>query len=317
MAEYLDASNLIPTRPDHAILDSTKLKAYATCPRQFFWRYLLGWDRDHGTGPPAHNHLIFGEAWHAAMKTFLDQMPYSPEVILAAYASFMKVYRREIEEGWDDFYEPKTPAAALNALLDYSKTYQTDNFTVLYTEVVGSVPIGPDRSVHFRLDAVVETPQGIELLEHKTAGRLDTRWSRQWPLDIQVNLYLHAMHCLYGKGVDRAVVNGVGFAKSGPTFLRVPIRKTDVGMQAWLQTENNLMDRLEEDTDRLAYVTEGDTAMDAFHLNPTSCSNYYGCQYHDLCVSYANPLVLLSRTSGQPTAGFTESYWNPREREET
>ena len=51
--------------------------------------------------------------------------------------------------------------------------------------------------------------------------------------------------------------------------------------------------------------------MTAFPMNPTSCTNYFGCAFHDFCMAWPNPL----RRCGEPPIGFVEQHWDPTQEE--
>ena len=63
----------------------------------------------------------------------------------------------------------------------------------------------------------------------------------------------------------------------------------------------------------LKRLEEKDVVMKAFSRNPESCSKYGRmCPYHDLCVSWSNPI----QYGENPPAGFEVDFWNPdRERD--
>lgn len=73
------------------------------------------------------------------------------------------------------------------------------------------------------------------------------------------------------------------------------------------------MDDLERDMDRLLHCSEGDKVMECFKMNPTSCTKYFGCAWHDYCMTWSNPL----RHCFEPPLGFKQEFWDPRKMETT
>lgn len=53
--------------------------------------------------------------------------------------------------------------------------------------------------------------------------------------------------------------------------------------------------------------------MMAFPMNDTSCTDFFGCPYHDYCMSWQNPL----QRCGEPPLGFREEFWDPSAMETT
>ena len=82
-------------------------------------------------------------------------------------------------------------------------------------------------------------------------------------------------------------------------------------MNVWLWNVNNYMDQVDRETDRLSFCKESDDVLMAFPLNPGSCTKYRGCQYHDFCMSWANPL----KRCFEPPLGFKVEFWDPSARE--
>jgi len=84
-------------------------------------------------------------------------------------------------------------------------------------------------------------------------------------------------------------------------------------MNAWLWTVNDLLDDLEREFDRLGHCSENDSVLMAFPMNPSGCSSYRGCPYHDYCISWSNPL----QRSDEPPLGFKVEFWNPMDMDTT
>ena len=290
------------------ITDASKLSNYMDCPRQYFYRYVLGWSRE-----GSNIHLVFGEGWHRAMEHLLLN-GYEAESIKDAYDVFLDYYREHYHESDDKINFPKSPESVLPALAQYTDTYQRDDFEVMHTEVAGTVSIDDERVCHFRLDAVVRDKQGIYCLEHKTASRLTSTWTSQWSLSMQVNLYIHALYMMFpNEKIYGVKVNGTIFRKSGCEFIRVPVRKTPDMMQVWWWNTLHWLDMLDWNFEQLEKSNPLDDIMMAFPMNTGNCTKYFGCAYQDFCKVWPNPLKKIS--DGVPL-GFVESRWDPSARDE-
>jgi hypothetical protein len=309
--------------PTWDILDSSKLKCFMTCPRQYFYQYILGWRLD-----TPNTHLVFGQAWHEAMEHILLHGK-DEQAIQGAYEKFLAKYREHFPEETDESRAPKTPENVLRGLVEYCNKYDGDAFEVLYTEVAGTVPIDERRLLHWRMDNISRNKEkGIFSLEHKTAYTLDSKWQDSWQLSIQTGLYLHVLYCIYSvEDVWGILINGACFRNAprikkdgtpyatdrGNEFLRVPIQKTKEMMQVWMWTMQHYLDMLEWNMEQLSESKVDDPVMMAFPCNTENCTKYGRCPYMDFCTSWANP---LQRCHDIPY-GFVEEWWDPKEGETT
>lgn len=313
--------------PSLSILDSSKLQDYLTCPRQFFYRHVLGW---RPSGPQFD--LVFGEAMHAALEQLYRYgfgNAYGPEhtatVQQLAYASFLNCYREQFDEETDDDHPAKNPYSASEVIEGYCIQYanEFDRYEVLEVsgekcvEVSGFAPISQSQRIYFRQDCILQdrTTGQIFTLEHKTASRGGRMWEAQWDLSIQVGTYTHALYSLFDPAKVFGVrVNGLIFLKRTQEFVRVPCEKTYPQMQVWHQMVQDWSWNLQRDLDSVQAETNAppDNVMFAFALNPLSCTKWNRlCPYHDFCLSWPNP---LQRCDEVPL-GFVQEYWDPQERE--
>ena len=290
------------------IIDSTKLNAFLECPRSYFYEYILGWR------PEAPNlHLEFGKAWHLAMEHLINN-GYGETSIAQAFSLFNEHYRQHFPEVTDELNAPKNPNNALRALVQYCEEYKNDKFKPIYTEIAGTVPIDEGKVLHFRMDSIVEEDGMIRSMEHKTGSQLSRQWTDQWSLAIQTGTYNHVLYCLYPtEQVWGVEINGVFFQKKENKFMRVPSRRNKHMMNSWQWTVCHIVNMIEFETKRMFDVKEDDEVMEAFPQNPTNCTKYFGCRYHDYCLAWANP---LSRCEEVPL-GMKQEWWDPKAEEST
>ena len=297
------------------VLDSTKLKSFLTCPRMYFFEYVLGWRSER-----SNNHLIFGEGMHRALKVMLEYgigkgMGFSDDVIVAAYAAFEEYYRQHFTPDTDEIFAPKTPDRLLAGLEGYSREYphDKDEYELIYTEVSGNAPISEDMSIFFRIDAVLRDISSgqILVLEHKSTGRSFSRtWKDQWLLDHQPFVYTHALYSQYNpEEIKGVLINGIGFLKTKLDYTRVPCWKTPRHMNGWLVEVNRVVGDMKREFVLLSQEDGRDDVMKSFNRNTTACTKYFGCTYHDFCATWQNPL----RHCDAPPLGYKVEYWDPRE----
>lgn len=302
-------NNLVPDKT-WDIYDSSKIQTFMQCPRKYFYQYILGWTTDE-----PNVHLVFGEAWHRAMETLLNE-GYTNQAVKIAYDRFLAYYREYFTELQDSSNFPKSPSSVVPTLVEYIQKYKrTDTFEVLYTEIAGTVPINEKRVVHFRLDSIVKGDEGIFSLEHKTGSRLMSTWIDQWTLKMQIGTYMHVLHSLYDPSEVYGIkVNGVIFRKTSNEYIRVPIRKSVDMMNTWLWNVNHFADLIEWNMNEMMESTEEETVFNAFPMNTESCISYgKACKFMDFCSVWSNPL----QHSDETPTGFVKKYWNPSERDET
>lgn len=285
-----------------SIHDATKIQCYQDCARKYFYEFLLGW-----RGDKPNIHLEFGSAWHLAMEHLIIN-GYSDVSILEAYAKLLAYYRQFFPAIMDDSNHPKTPAMALVALRNYAVEYRGEQFTPLYTEIAGSVTLTDRLNLHFKMDSILETPDGIKSREHKTGSQLSRQWTDQWKLKMQTGVYNHVLYCLFPpEKVWGVEVNGTIFSKKNIQFTRVPARRTLAAMEVWYWNTIWWVEEIEKDIERLMNCSPDDTILRAFKMNTENCTKYFGCPYHDFCMAWENP---LNRIEEIPS-GFKVEYWDP------
>lgn len=316
--------------PEWDILDSTKLDEYISCHRKYFFTHILGWQSD----KPAHD-LYFGECWHIARE---HQLLYGYDDIAGAYNKFENHYRKQFSVETDALYKPKVPQAVLIALMRYANERSSDLVLnrvveiggVKMTEISGKVPVDEKRFLHYKMDSIMERV-GDEMIfswDHKSTTEKwfnDTRWDEEFHLSIQNGTYTHCLYCQFP--IERVL--GVEFCKVGFGYLErgsrnrsagyhagirnVPAFKTPEQMNTWLWNVNDILDDIERDMDRLHHCKEEDAVMQAFQLNPKSCTSYRGCPFHDFCLAWQNPL----QHAYAPEIGFRVEFWDPSKMETT
>lgn len=298
------------SHPTWGEVDSTKLKAFLSCPRSFFFRHILGWQRAGGHQAP----LVFGQAVHKGMETL-----FKGGSDAECNADFLKIYRAAYSEEEDLMNLPRNPLAFQLMLPKYRAKYAYDNWEVLATEWQGIVPIAEGREMSFRMDAVVKDQHGgIWVMDHKTYGRYATEtWMNQWALDFQISIYyLGLLTWLPSIGYDPSafrgfIINGLGFIKgrvANPIehqFTRVQITKSRYQLAAAVKDLNRWIDMIRKEI-WLAKREQHGGILSAFPRNPKGCTDWNRtCTYHNICSGSANPI------DPEPPLGFERKFWSP------
>lgn len=320
----------IKEHPTWHIKDSSKLDTFMRCKRRYFYEYLLGWRLNY----PNHD-LYFGQAWHLAREY---QLLHGYDDIEGAYNEFITYYREQFAPEDDEINKPKTPVAVLHALMKFNEERQgdlTENEVVeidgtKMTEVSGTVPVDENRILYYRMDSVMRRKEDgmIFSMDHKTtSGKWIhyTKYDQEHFLSLQNGTYTHCLYCMFP--VEQVL--GVQFDKVGFEFLprgsksraagyhatirTVPAYKTPEQMNSWLWLVNILLDDLEYEMDGLSHCKENDQVLMSFPMNPSSCTDFGGCPFHDYCLAWQNPL----QHAYEPPIGFKVDRWDPSKMQTT
>ena len=309
--KFLD---VLPTQPSWSVLDSSKLTTYMSCPRKYFFRYVLGWTSEY-----PNNHLVFGSAWHIALEHLIKN-GYAKDSYLQAVDLFMQYYRQHFPPDTDELFAPKTPDNFVRSLLLYWQTFRhdPDQYALLHTETAGIVSISPTRTMTFKCDAILHDEYGTIIgLDYKTSQRRFPDWIDHWSLSTQMLTYLHAIKCMYPMGqLHQMLIRTAFFYKQDrkgenkPTiFEEYAIEKSDAQMDSWLARTNTWAIALESDMGGLIHDDDTeDATLLAFPQNDTACFNYgRKCEYFDYCTAWSNPLTRCE----EPPIGFNVTWWDP------
>lgn len=310
---YSSIYQIVPEQNNYLInmMDSTKLQAYISCPRKFFYEYVLAWRPE-----TMSNHLIFGQAWHEALE-YLFKFGITVENIPPAYEKFLELYRKSFPESTDSWFGGKTPDNALKGLIEYCKCHPEDTYKwqVLATEVTDSISLETpyDKSYYLtvKLDAILfdKKKEKIIIMEHKTGSAAGEWWSRQWHLSLQVGAYIMACNLAYNQDDTECIIDGAFFLKTMRKFERVFIIRSESSMENWYNSVITTMKRLQDDYDMLhADILNGELSK-SFCQNPLACSNYGGCAYWDICTCSKD--VMAIALDRKIVNGFKIETWNP------
>ena len=219
---HFPSNHPIQQNATHDIHDSSKIKCFMDCPRQYLWRYGLGW-----TGQYTSEHLVHGEGMHRVLASLLEYkykhgsypLLYTKEgeetderrTLMDEYITY---YRDHFGFEQDEENDPKNPAGASVLLDAYVDRYREEDkrYKVVETsiEVDGSklpaievsgrtfLSFSEQRKLHYRIDAVVEDSKGLWVMDHKTATNFNRQWQQQWALSFQMFLYSHACLGIFG-----------------------------------------------------------------------------------------------------------------------
>jgi hypothetical protein len=318
----------IPFDSSWNVVDSTKVKTLVSCPRRYFYEYVLGWRPD-----VPSNHLVFGSSVHLALE-YLLLHDYSQASVLAAYDLFLSDYRKTFGPEMDDVYAPKTPQNFFAVLGKYAQEYRRDlvDYDVLYTEIAGTISVDDGVDLAFRMDSVNRHKRTglVGSWEHKTASSTYF-WAEQWPLSVQVGTYTHVLNCLFPaeevdcvemnalvllnrkRNWDELLTTGKNVKYLPPyEFLRCKVPRSNEQMAVWHWNLLYYLTQLQHYFELLASASDSDTILTTFPMRTDSCTTYGKlCPYYDFCCAWPNPLQRCQ----EPPIGLAIDFWNPLEKE--
>jgi len=309
---------LVPRHPSWKVYDSSKLKTFETCPRKFFYKYRLGWE----SLKPNVN-LVHGAAIHNGMEELYRAK--ADEGIFAAgsqraYLAYLEEYTKSYntDEDWD-YNSPKNPEGASECFNNFP--YELDKYKLIGTEVYGSVPISARRSLVGKLDVLLETEDGVMVIDHKTSkNALKDYTVDEHSTSIQFHTYyLIGMMYALAKGYSLEnfqgiLINYLTFGKNKARgvycdFDRFLIKHTIPQLQQFMQEMNQIIDLIEWNDALLRKDKQHNNSMIAFPRRLSSCMDFYKrCSFFDFCKHTQNPL----RFAKQVQPGFKINFWDPR-----
>ena len=306
----------VPEHSSQGVIDSTKIQCYQSCPRQFFYEYVLGW-----RSARPNNHLFFGAAVHEALEHIILN-GYRTQSVMEAFELFNAKYREVFPESTDILYSPKTPARFMDMMILYLSKYQDDldKYEVYKTEFGGTIQLSETHSMAFKMDTILQNLEtGLYFsLEHKTKGGnyIGNSYTVDFEMGIQLGCYTHVLNCLFPpEQVEGVTINCMCFKKTKqPDYIlkRFPINLTNSQMYIWLENTKRWIDMIEADYQELSTVSDSTERMNCFTMNGRSCSNWgRTCLYYDLCTSWQNPVAHQDKLP----ANMEVSFWNPLEEE--
>lgn len=316
--------NKLQRNESWGVFDSTKLQEYLTCRRKFFFRYRLsqkGW-----TPSRESLDLVHGDAIHKGMQqmylAFAKNGDYQSgyEDAIAAYIK-RYIERYPDEEEW--FYNsPKNPIGAKECFLQYPAEYKTDNFRLIGTEIYGAIPISESRTIITKLDLIVETNDGIVIVDHKTSkNSLSEIMKTQHEVSFQFASYnLAGLSYVTSKGYPKSafkgvLVNHIAFKETQKRGLEVEfdrfyVTKTEEQLEKHICLVDSLISEIEANDEKALSCKDTEEPLDCFIQNTKACTDYYRrCEFFDYCHYVTNPLSLMD---GGVPAQFALNEWDPR-----
>ena len=305
--------------------DNTRLSAYKTCPRYFYFRHELDW-----TGEGTRYPLSWGGAWHEAMDHVWTAMCEYKSTDLdrvadEAYQEFLSKWCEDGQTHPDDAsleqadaWKVHNPNYAADMLHEYVRARQGffKRIKLLEVEKPFAVPLDPEQPDLFyvgRMDKVFEMDGDIYVAEHKTtslyakAGGFRVGFLDSFSPNSQIDGYLYAGHVEYGDRFKAVWIDAALKHKHvHDAFKFIPVERQFAQLDAWLWEAHYWVDQVERNRDA-AELRDG-PYMAAWPKNTNSCVDFgQACQFQGLCKSFSNPAV------AEKPMDMVVDHWSPFE----
>ena len=284
-------------------MDFTRVNTFLTCPEKYRLTYLESLQKIQEDRVDAPRK--FGQAIHAGL-----QRLYTPSMTAQeAHMAFLAVF----PEALDPEDMARTPVNGLK-LLDAYRHYwanQDREWKVLGVEVVDQVEIGTVEPWEVKLDLIVDTPNGIMGVDHKTTARREGFTESYWrgfEPNSQVSGYTYYLLKKYGQ-CSGFLINGLAIGWNQRAGKRHP-------QGFWYEFQRQLFNRSERQLEdwRLRMVgtmtrMRATTALrpeDVWEKNESMCGY---CPFRELCLSVGDEQVksTLYAVSDNPLAYLQET----------
>jgi PD-(D/E)XK nuclease superfamily len=316
--------DILPPFPE--VWDSSMRSAWVSCPRSWYYSYLLGLRK---AGPSVHLHFggAIAKGLEAARRAFYKQGLDEIQAVAAGMTAIIKF--------WGDYEltdEIKASRAGvkdlsgcLDALFSYFETYPlaTDQIKPI---IVGGEPLieksfalpvpgtkhpitGEPVVYAGRFDMVGEYNNAVFIVDEKTTLSLGQMWASNWPLRGQLSGYCWGARS-FGIEPSGVLIRGLGILKQSINFQQALLSRPEWLIERWLGQVTRDINRAAEMWSRAADAWESkryDRPHDFFdQAFDSACSSYGGCGY------------LMLDESEDPRQWYDNyqiSHWDPLQRD--
>lgn len=277
-------------------IDYSSLSSFMTCPRQYFWKHILGLRSGSSTA------IINGRAYHEAIATYHMLRMKGEDHDLAKVLAI-----NALAEVMEEITEPdpvRNLSVARYTLERYFDFYKSEVFTTRLVEVPFAIDFG---GFHFvgKIDRVMDSPWGTIVQDTKTTTIVGERWSNRTKPNLQGDSYTSAVFILNDEEDVPSFMLDVIPIHEDPRKQKLPFRVGPSG-------------RSQEDVDNWIWNVE-----DWYHSMTTCLQRGYwpqdterclpllgfSCEFIPYCRQYPRGLK-----EGQPLEiieGFRIEFWQP------
>lgn len=294
--------------------DSTSLATWLDCERKYQLTMIENWV------PRSRSvHLRFGGHYATALETYHKRRALGEDhetalrnvvetTLVASWSHDRDSEGNRIsgtgtaEEFTDN---AKTRENLIRTIIWYLEHYKEDTMTTFIkadgipaVEYSFSLPVDNDIILAGHIDRLVNYAEGIYIQDQKTTGStISAHYFKQFSPHTQMSLYTFAGRIIYSAPVKGVIIDAAQIAVGFSRFERGITMRTPEQLTEWYEGA-----MLHIQAARKA------TKENHFPMRPSSCSNYGGCMFRDVCA--LSPTVRPNALA----ADFEKRVWDPLQR---
>jgi len=270
--------------------DSTSLKLAETCLRKYQLKMIFGWQPERKSV-----HLLFGGWYATALESYYkytaDGMSQDEALIEVVSEALVETWEFELDEAgepisdtgspWQSDHNTKTRENLIRTIVWYIDQFGEDDScqTVILSNgqpaVEHSFRLEADNGIILcgHLDRLVEYGKHEYIQDQKTTqSTITSRYFDGYNPDSQMSMYTFAGKSIFGLPIKGVMIDAAQIAVGFTRFERGFTFRTDDQLNEWYDHSMYHIERAREAT-----------RNNEFPLNPSSCSQYGGCEFRHIC----------------------------------
>jgi len=261
------------------IWDATSITMAQECPRKYQLSMLENWRSKN-----LSVHLWFGAHFASVLELFYKDIVAKVDREQAIHNGVKYL----LNETWDqETNQPdtftdtaKTRETLVRTFIWYVEHYKDDPAELWVTPtgeaaVEHSFVIPVNANIFFagHLDRIVEYSGGRYGMDQKTSkGVISPAYMKQYMVNNQMSMYTWAGQVVYDTELKGMIIDGVQVAVGFNAFHRGFTSRTQAQLTEWVNDTLITIDQIHQYTEN-----------QYFPMNPTSCNNYGGCMFREVC----------------------------------
>lgn len=289
--------------------DATSITLAEECLRKYKYKLIDGWQRD---GRPVH--LRFGGHYATALEHFYKHRALGLTIDEAleevVFEALVDTWDRTEENPdgapWDSGHNTKTRENLIRTIVWYVAQFGEEKTTVVQlangkpaVELSFSFEVSDDIVFCGHLDRLVEYASDPYVMDQKTTqSTITPRYFEGYNPDIQMSMYTFAGKAVFGIPVKGVIIDAASIMVGFTRFERGFTFRSSAQLDEWF--DNSML---------TVEAARKATRENYFPMNRTSCGNYGGCEFREICSR--SPEVRPQFLAG----GFTRGErWDPIKR---
>lgn len=275
--------------------DNSCIICFKTCPRKYFYRYVLG-----RAPKDTPQFFTFGTAYHkfrevleVTYRELNPSGPYNAEKGLdsfqaglsAAIKSWGKTPDPQVGDRFDFLTKDRLIASCGKAYKHWENEKKVGAIKVLATEQAFNVLLPDGTRIGGRADQIIRWHGRLWGRDFKTSSMNQAYYKRTVDPNNQFSLYTYAESELCGEPVQGQIVEVMyNDKKKGPEVITYPASRSPWQMDRWKKEAKYWDEQMTEAREKDMYV-----------MNESSCSR---CEYHIVCTSTTEGSAMAKLESG-------------------